>query len=203
VNLTACGALPTIQEKAVWYRLVDPRYIAGGLDSAHTKVVFSRFNAATLLSYVDQFSALYFAESPLVAQFEMGAMVGKPSPGGHLPHPNRPFVSINVHISLFRVIDLTDVGKVQKPLGTTAQELTGDWDGYQTRTRLTSVTEPTGMAPTQVLGLELFRTGVEGFIAISARVPYAKTLTVFVDNIRSGSTLSYTDSAGNEHKIAP
>ena len=82
---------------------------------------------------------------------------------------NLSFVTLNVHVILQEVIDLTDVN-VHTALGTSVQELTGDWEGYQIRNRRTAVSEPTGIAPTQELGRALFATGVEGFRAISAEV---------------------------------
>ena len=204
MNLAACANLPRTSENAVWYRLVHPRYMKRGLNSAQTKVAFSRFNPGSFLVARARFATLYFAESPFVAQFEMGGMVGSPAPGAHFPHPRKSFVSLNVQINLQDVMDLTDVNSAQTPLGTNAQELTGDWDGYHTRTAMTSVSSPTGIAPTQELGRALYATGVEGFRSISARVPYAKTLTVFTDKLRSGSWLSYVDpTTGTGHRIGP
>jgi RES domain-containing protein len=162
----------------------------------------SRWNAGSLLDPADQFAALYFGDSPLVAQFEVGAMLGSLTPGGNMPNPGQSnFVILNVRIILHDVIDLTEVTSTQIPLETNAQELTGDWRGYRSRRRHTAVSEPTGIAPTQELGKALFATGTEGFRAISAKVPYQKTLTVFTDNLRTGSSLTFTDPSGNTYRI--
>jgi hypothetical protein len=61
-------------------RLVLPHFAGTSpyaLSSAHTKKVRSRFNAGSLLEPADQFAALYFAEDPIVAQFEVGAVLGR------------------------------------------------------------------------------------------------------------------------------
>ena len=81
------------------------------------------------------------------------------------------------------------------------QELAGDWRGYQVRNRHTPISGPTGIAPTQQLGKALFDTGIEGFRAISARIPYHKTLVAFVDNLMKGSQLTFSDSTGIVHRI--
>jgi hypothetical protein len=82
--------------------------------------------------------------------------------------------------------------------------LTGDWQGYHVRTGSTPVSAPTGIAPTQLLGLALQKTGVEGFRALSAKVPYHRNLIVFTDNLKAGSSLSFSDATGKiVHEIRP
>lgn len=202
MNLADCAALPRTPENGTWYRLIDLRFITTALGSAHTRATRSRFNPGPLLGPSDRFATLYFADTPLTAQFEYGAMLGSALPGGSAPHPGRSSATLNVAIVLREVIDLTDVTLAQIPLGTTVQELTGDWSGYGQRSALTAVTEPVGIAPTQVLGQALFKTGAEGFRTISARVPWQRTLTVFIDNLRPGSTLTFTDPGhGVVHRI--
>ncbi len=130
--------------------------------------------------------------------------MGSLAPGGHVANPRKNFVTLNVRIILSEVFDLTEVTTAQIPLATTAQELTGDWNGCQMRSYLTAVSAPTGIAPTQELGMALFKTGVEGFRSISARIPSHQTLTVFTDNLRHGSSLTFADPTGIVvHKIAP
>ena len=196
MNLAACSTLPRTPENGVWYRLIEPSHMSTALSSAHTKVALSRFNAGSVLRRADRYATLYFADDPLPAHFEVGALLGDPMPGGHMPHPRRSFVVLNVHVILREVVDLTDVATAHLPLQTNAQELTGDWRGYRSRGPYTPLSAPTGIAPTQELGRALFRTGVEAFRAISARVPWHKTLTVFVDNMQVGSSLSFRDPTG-------
>lgn len=196
MKLAACAALPLTPENGHWYRVIQLAHLKTALSSAHTKKAVSRFNAGTYLGAADQFGALYFADDPIVAQFEMGALLGCLAPGHYIPHPRLSFVMMSVHIILRDVADLTEVSGAQTPLETNAQELTGDWRGYQIRTSLTRVSDPVGIAPTQELGKALADTGIEGFRAISARVPYHKTLVVFTDNLKVSSSLVFYDPNG-------
>jgi hypothetical protein len=120
----------------------------------------------------------WWRESPWM--FEVQALFGSPTqPGGVIANPRRPWTVINVQVQLQDVADLMQVSQ-QRLLTTTAQELTGDWYGYQQRSALTSVTQPVGTAPTQALGAALFAvSGLEGFLTLSARLPYHKNLVVF------------------------
>ena len=90
------------------------------------------------------------------------------------------------------VVDLT-VTSQQTLLETSVQELTGNWDTYAP-----------GEAPTQRLGSALFGTkNIEGFLAISAKVPRCKTLIVFPQKLRKGSELVFQDLITRKiHRIA-
>jgi hypothetical protein len=93
------------------------------------------------------------------------------------------------------VADLTDVA-IHQQLATTAQELTGDWRGYLIRSAVMSVSQPTGLAPTQSLGFALHVVpGLEGFRAISAKVPTRVNLVVFPDKLLPGSSVRFHDPA--------
>ena len=119
-----------------------------------TRVLPSRFNEGSLAR--PQFEVLYLAETPIVALFQVQAVFGVPTqPGGVIANPCCPWSVINVQVHLQDVADLTQVSQ-QTLLATTAQELTGDWQGYQQRNALTSVSEPICAAPTQLLGAALF-----------------------------------------------
>jgi hypothetical protein len=135
------------------------------------------------------FDVLYLAENPVLALFEVEAMYGSPTvPGGAIPNPACSFVIINAHVQLSRVADLTDVAGSHAPLSTTAQELTGDWRGYHQRSAGTSVPAPLGATPTQDLGAALYATGIfEGFLAISAKLPYQMVLGVFPAHVAPGN----------------
>jgi hypothetical protein len=155
-----------------------------------------------LLPSSAQFQILYFAEDHQTALFEFGAMVGSPRiPGRAIPNPGVLALVLNVQITLQQVFDLTQVGSAQVPLQTTAQELTGDWDGYQSRSPMTSVTAPIGLAETRTPGEALFQTGIEGFRSLSAKIPYARTLMVFPTNLGRGSSIVYVDSGTVVHRI--
>jgi RES domain len=141
-----------------------------------------------------QFQILYFAEDHQTALFEFGAMVGSPHiPGRAIPNPGVPSLVLNVQITLQQVFDLTQVRSAQVPLQTT--------DRYQSRSPMTSVTAPIGLAETQTLGEALFQTGIEGFRSLSVKIPYARTLMVFPTNLRRGSSIVYIDSGTVVHRI--
>jgi hypothetical protein len=93
---------------------------------------------------------------------------------------------------LHSVADLTDPIQ-RKRLGTSAQELTGDWQSLY----------PRDDAPTQRLGSALFATGeIEGFYAISATMPYCKNLVIFPQKLREGSELVFSDTiTGRTHRV--
>jgi hypothetical protein len=95
-----------------------------------------------------------------------------------LPNPQQAWLILNVRVTLRQVADLTPVA-AQTLLGMTAQELTGDWEGYQVRQPHDSVPQPVGIAPTQALGQALFAVpGLEGFRPVSARLPSRIALVV-------------------------
>lgn len=134
MNLGACTTLQRWPETGTWYRAVPLTVLATALSSAHSKTARTRFNPGALLPANRQFEILYFAEDPLTANFECGAMLGNSFvPGGAIAHPCRSFAMLNAQMTLSEVVDLTDVSASQLPLQTTAQEMTGDWDGYQVR----------------------------------------------------------------------
>ena len=177
----------------VWYRAISLHHLGTALSAAHTKGATSRFSAGPLLSPARQFEILYFASDHQTALFECGALLGTPHlPGRVMPNPAINVGILNVNVRLQMICDLTDHPLAQAVLETTAQELTGDWDGYQQRNAMTLVTNPVGHAPTQELGEALFRRGVEGSRSLSARLPYNRTLVVFPEKLRRGSHVIFS-----------
>lgn len=195
MNLSSCTSLPGTHLNGVWYRQIEPQFIATALSSAHTKVTPSRFNAGRYFASADQFEILYFADDPLVASFEVGAVLGEFVHGGYVPHPRKTYLTLNVSIYLHHVVDLTQI-VAQTAIGMDAQALTGDWRGYQLRSYSTPVSAPIGFAPTQELGLELFRTKTEGFLTVSSKMPTNQVLAVFPQNLRRHSRLIFSDPSG-------
>jgi hypothetical protein len=137
---------------------------------------------------------LYLAGDPVTALFEFQAVFGDPASA--IPNPRISATVLNVQVFLHAVYDLTDVAHAQVPLDVTAQELTGDWRGYQTRGPHKPIPLPIGQAPTQQLGTHIFQTGIEGFLAPSAKIPTNQNLVIFPQNLRSGSKLTYADVSG-------
>lgn len=136
------------------------------------------------------FEILYLAENQLVAFYEVGALFGSPEQA--IANPRRSkMIPIDVTVRLQSVADLTESDQ-QKLLDVSAQELTGIWDAFRP-----------GDVPTQRLGVALFATeGVEGFLAISAKMPRCKTLIVFPQKLHEGSELVFSDTiTGKTHRI--
>jgi RES domain len=201
VNLANVAKLATAPVGGTWYRAVRLPHLATALATGHTRTVRSRFNAGPLLPSKNRFRTSYLAGTHLVALYECGAMFGVPwGPGGSVPNPRLAMAVLNVTVTLSRVCDLTDPspGGVQAPLATNAQELTGDWDGWHARSVLapTTVGGPTGIAPTQELGMALQKSGVEGFISVSAKIPTERNLVVLPDNLLPGSSVVFEDDTG-------
>lgn len=169
MNLAACGALPALPENCTWYRALDVNYLATALQTAHTRGSRSRYSPGHLLAPTNQFEILYLAGDPVTALFEFEAVFGDPASA--IPNPRISPVILNVQVVLHAIYDLTHVADAQVPLDVTAQELTGDWRGYGTRGPRKPIPLPVGYAPTQELGIHLFRTGIEGFLGISAKIP--------------------------------
>jgi hypothetical protein len=172
--------------------------LPGALHTKHTKRILSRFSDGPQAKH--PFELLYLAENQMVALFEVEALLGSPAiAGGVVPQPSRPWVVVNASVRLQRIVDLSDV-PVQTLLRMTAQELTGDWKGYHTRSPFTTVKQPVGPAPTQSLGsaLSAVTPHIEGFISLSARLPYHQILGVFPEHLIPGISIrfEYVDPAG-------
>jgi hypothetical protein len=192
VNLAACRNLDLGPETARWYRAVRLEHLHNAIKTAHTKDTRSRFSAGPDAN--PRFEILYLTETPIVAQFEIGALAGDPLVvGGILTAPGS-FAIVHVEVVLQRVADLTLVSW-QDLIETTVQELTGDWRGYHDRTTgRAPVREPVGTAPTQDLGQALFEVpGIEGFRTVSAKMPYHPNLVIFPEKMFKGSRLVFRD----------
>ena len=203
MNLSACSALNRGPETRVWYRAIQPQHWLTALSAVQSKVIPSRFNEGPTAS--PQFEILYLSENHTVALFEVEALFGSPwQLGGTIPNPRQSWIIINVTVRLQDVADLTQVSQ-QNLLSTTAQELTGDWRGYQQRNSTMSISQPVGTAPTQELGAALFAVaGLEGFRTVSAKVPYCSNLVVFPQKLHRGSSVIFEHPAtGQRHPILP
>jgi RES domain-containing protein len=202
MNLAACRALVTRPENRIWYRAIQPQHWPTALATAHTTRIPSRYSPAT--NTKPAFPILYLAEDHQVALFEVGALLGSPLPAGqYVPNPWQAWLILNVQVTLQTVADLTDITEQTKLL-TTAQELTGDWRGYHIRHAQTPVSQPTGPAPTQLLGRAIHRVRrIEGFRTLSARVPTHMNLVVFPDRLRRGSSIVFTHPATGQTFTIP
>ena len=203
MNLGACPNLPHAPLTSTWFRAIQPQHWQTSLQTAHTATIPGRFNAGNQAA--PGFEILYLADNPMVALFEVQSLFGSPtSPGAVVANPRQAWIIINVDIQLQRVVDLTDVVAVQNLLGTNAQELTGDWRAYGQRSAQTSVTAPTGRAPTQDLGHALNAVpDLEGFQTLLAKLPYHRNLVIFPHKLMTGSLVQFIHPAtGQRYTIA-
>ena len=170
--------------------------------------VRTRFNPGDLIA--PGFETLYLALDPDTARFEKRALAGDPygdPTGERFPYPRMARTAVvAVEIRLEHVLDLTALDN-QALLGTTAQELTGDWEGYERRGRPDPgivLTEPTGIAPTQQLGWELFgNPKIEGIKAISAKVTTTCSLVVFTHKLSRPGSLMWDDPNTGQRETYP
>lgn len=105
---------------------------------------------------------------------------------------------VPVAVNLDAVLDLSDIG-VHALLNSSAQEITGDWRGYEKRglglpPPLGVLTAPTGLAPTQQLAWDLFQDPrIKGIIGISTKVPTTCCLVVFTHKMQAPDSLHWDD----------
>ena len=187
MNLGAAAGLPRKPEHGVWHRAIPAPYVRQPLGSGFRR---GRFNAVH--GNLPPLKLLYFAATPSVAAFEVGAMLGSPWPGETAAsNPARgDLATVTFDVTLSEVADLTEHRNLTI-METSVQELTGDWRGYEDRPHLPPLEAPHWTnVPTQRLGFELSRSGeLEGFITWSARVPWERVLVVFAERLRPNSRL--------------
>ena len=168
MNAGKVTGLAAVPHSGTWYRAVNSRFISTAVSTAHSKTIASQFSPASPAN--PGFEILYLAENHLLAMFEAQALFGSPlTPGGVVPHPTASLVTLAIQVQLSLIVDLS-VPAQATLVDTNAQELTGDWRGYQQRGSATSVAGPTGKAPTQELGDQLFALcpTIQGFLSLSA-----------------------------------
>lgn len=190
MNIAAVAALPVRAARGAWYRAIQPQYWESLLNTTYTSTIRTRFNPGN-----GGFEIFYTGENHLVALLEVRDLLGTPMTAGLLaPSPlRRQWGIINVRVNPARVVDLTS-GAARRQLQTSAQELTGDWEGYYYRNQMRAVPKPSSPAPTQRLGQALFRRGdVEGFITYSAKLAHHKVLVVFPQRVSAPSRIVFQD----------
>jgi len=204
MNLAACRALTRGPATRVWDRAIQPQFWPTALRTAQTARFPSRYNEGA--AAIRPFEILYLAEDHQVALLEVDALLGSPLAHTNIPlipNPHEAWTILNVKVQLQQVADLTRLPE-QNLLGTSAQELTGDWRGYYRRTPKDSVSQPVGTAPTQALGQALFGVRkLEGFRTVSAKMPTRMILAVFPEKLLPGSQIEFTDGTGRTHVIKP
>ena len=109
-----------------------------------------------------------------------------------------------MNIQLGQVTDLTRAAN-RRRIGTTVQELTGDWRGYRLRNPHPAIPAPYWTnVPTQRLGQALHDLpGLEGFLTYSAKVPTRQNLVVFPQKLQAGSQLRFHNPATGQVTTIP
>jgi RES domain-containing protein len=181
-----------------WFRAVPVRYAGTPHLSAHAATMAGRYNGGTPAYPAHE--VLYLCDDRMVCLFEVGGLVGRPHVGGPLavaPGGVGGWASVSVRVSLRRVADLTRAAE-RRLIGTTCQELSGDWQGYRRRRPFAAYGPPYHTpVPTQRLGAALYAVpGLEGFLVHSAQVGDHTNLIVFPAKLDPASRLEFFDDRG-------
>ena len=184
------GRLPA----STWYRALPPNFWDMPLATAHSGTCESRFSSAHPRKPGHEI--LYLTESATASLFEINATFGSPR-GVQVPNPRAFFSVLAVQVEMDSVADLTSGPELQK-LGTSIQELTGDWLGYKDRVRTLAQDDPFPPdVPTHRLGAALYRVrDLEGFLTYSAKVPDQKNLVIFPRKVKPTSSLICREPGG-------
>lgn len=184
--------------QGTWFRCFPIAFARHQFSLGYSRTIISRFSGGRRLPPADQYELLYLAETRFVALCEFRALVGLPLAGSVVPLPRGVFRTKAFQVTLGNVANLTDVVGTQALLQTSAQELTGDWQGNHVRALGSAppgitVPAPSNLAPTQELGLALHQVpDIEGFLSISSVVPTRRILVVFASKLIAGSSLRYS-----------
>ena len=157
-----------------WYRCVPVQF---AYFPPKTSTGRTRFNPGGL-------RILYFAPNPRVARFEARALLGSYFLMS-VPNPAQPYVVVRYDINFDQQACVVDATEYELPvIGTTIQEMTGDWFTYPRNFPRTATN-----APTQELADAIHKRGDEpvGLIAPSARNPFAENLILFEDRLPANS----------------
>lgn len=137
----------------------------------------------------NRFETIYLAEDPITALAETWRVFQHPQAPQGITFRTPPLVHIAIDGVLLNVLDVTDQN-VQKAIGTTYQELTGEW----------RLTQAGGIeAPTQILGRVAYTVG--RFDAIRApsskNAPGGACVAVFPNRLVGGAYLEVYDPYGD------
>jgi RES domain-containing protein len=191
VNLKTCRRLRRLPVSGTWYRALELQFLKQPLQTRYSRRHAGRFSPGP--GVPNPFDILYLCEHQVLSLREVEAVYGSLEPGRTFPNPQRAWVILNVQVVLQPVVDLTDREQLQT-LGTSVQELTGDWRSSNTAGTL---------APTQQLGVALYHVqGIEGFVTVSAKSPQEKNLNIFPAKLKRGSRIRFRNEfAGKTHSI--
>ena len=134
------------------------------------------------------FETIYLAEDPVTALAEVALVIRHPQ-APPLNFRTPPWVLITVDGMMLSVLDLTDAG-IQAAVGTTPQELTGEWRYTQAEGK---------EAATQLLGRIGYQTGrFDGIRYPSSKnPPHGVCMAVFPNRLNPPAFLEVYDPHGN------
>jgi RES domain-containing protein len=160
--LTGC---PRIRVKRAFYRNVDFAYVTTLLSAIGSFKTGGRYNVKK------GFEAMYLAQDPVVALFEVESIirVGRKLHAVKLP----PRIALTIDVDFREVLDLTD-RVVRRRLSLTVSELKEPWKPFVLHGFV---------APTQTLGRAVRAAGFEAILAPSAKMRGATNLVVFPDRM--------------------
>lgn len=175
----ALASLTVQQEAGVAYRVIHAKYADSALSSIGSLKFGGRYNPP------QTFEALYLASNPVAALQEVNAVIQTES--GLLGVKGPPRILLSVDYKLQAILDVCNPN-TQSVLEINLAELIAPWRPVNAQGRL---------ALTQILG-----TAVDDLQSIEAlKVPSARDLNthnvvIFVDRLRSDSSLRVYDDSG-------
>lgn len=160
------------------YRVFKPKYMFAPLSTDGAYKNGGRYNPP------GEFDVLYLAEDPITALAEARVLV---DPTGQMLHRPDSRVILAVKYRLEAVLDLADPSNLSA-LGTSTQELTGDWEGYELAGQA---------APTQELGMAAYQSGqFQALRYPSAQNRQRFNFAVFRDRLQDPSQVEIYDTSG-------
>jgi RES domain-containing protein len=190
----AVAGIPTVARAGPYSRFVGYQYLVpvppGAAPSAGPLPLWGigSIRSGARFTPKGRFETVYLGEDPITALAEVeGVFRGY----GGSPFTGRtpPVVHVAVEAILLSVLDLTEPS-VQAAIGTTYQELTGQWRATQSGG---------AEAPTQTLGRVCYESGrIDGLRYFSSKnPPDGKCLAVFPERLGGPAYLEVFDPFGN------
>lgn len=179
------ASLATVAVQGTFFRSVLLEYAHDPLSALGSLVTGGRFN------HVGDFEALYLADTPITALFEVQML--QESHGRLTPRKTPPRALFTVDVTVHRVISLCSAD-VRRKLGITLTELHLPWQRPQRR----------GVLPlSQRLGELAFQLGLEGLLVPSRHTKTSQNLVLFPSNLLTSSNAKvYTGKrTGSPHLL--
>ena len=186
MNHARAGELPAVHlDQVAWYRSADERY---QYEPPLFRPSPNRFNPGHL-------QIMYFAPDALLARFEARDVLGHWF-GNAIPSLGNRHVVVEYRIELGPGASIIDARPARlDAVGTTVQEMTGDWHYYGLRGTL---------APTQNLARAIFDRpdSPMGLMAPSARNPSRDNLVLFAERLAPRSISYHARHVWHESQLS-